>query len=261
LLKVLRGDFWYWIRLGGNAEILVSIVARVLVKVVTDFTSIVHFRHPFELGATFWMFGFLLTMGSLPVAIILAQKGDVSEEQLKIAWEVVGLCTPLSLVCFMAFFKYIEREYWGTFISFERGKDLTVRKFKEGSEVVKVDAALDTSEHHWKSIRAEIKDWVEANWERWEEEKPEWFDETMRARVPVEYIPTAAKKRNESVRRASADAGSEGSLAGTLRASIRRASVGGADYRNIIGVGDGYGKVSSVVPDEDGELLKGQQHL
>eukprot|EP00520_Triparma_pacifica_P012038 CAMPEP_0118647904 /NCGR_PEP_ID=MMETSP0785-20121206/8861_1 /TAXON_ID=91992 /ORGANISM="Bolidomonas pacifica, Strain CCMP 1866" /LENGTH=65 /DNA_ID=CAMNT_0006540041 /DNA_START=1 /DNA_END=195 /DNA_ORIENTATION=+ len=48
-VKMLRGDFWYWVPLGGKAEIVSSIVARVLVKIVTDFTSIVQFRHPNEL--------------------------------------------------------------------------------------------------------------------------------------------------------------------------------------------------------------------
>jgi hypothetical protein len=137
----------------------------------------------------------------------------------------------------------------------ERGKDLTVKKFKEGNEVAKVDAALDTSKHHWESIEAEVKDWVEANWERWEEEKPKWFDEAMRARVPVEYIPESEDaRRRESVRRASVDAETEGGLASTLRASIRRASLGGTDGGDIIGVRGGKVKVSSVVPeDENGE--------
>ena len=53
------------------------------------------------------------------------------------------------------------------------------------------------------------------------------------------------------MRRASVDAEAEGGLADTLRLSIRRASVGGADGGDIIGVGDGRYKVSSVVPVED----------
>ena len=45
--------------------------------------------------------------------------------------------------------------------------------------------------------------------------------------MPVEYTPGAGDaRRRESVRRASVDAEAEGGLAGTLRASIRRASVG-----------------------------------
>ena len=46
--------------------------------------------------------------------------------------------------------------------------------------------------------------------------------------VPEEFIPTTGEaRRRESVRRASVDAEAEGGLGGALRASIRRASVGG----------------------------------
>jgi hypothetical protein len=108
------------------------------------------------------------------------------------------------------------------------------------------------SKHHWRSIEHEVKAWVEANWERWEDENPEWFDEAMRGRVPVAYIPESGDaRRRESVRRASVDVEAEGGLAGALRASVRRASVGGADGGDIIGVGGGKAKVSSVVPLED----------
>ena len=72
MVKVLRGDFWYWIPAGGNVEIVSSIVPRLLVKIVTDFTSIVQFRHPYELGGMYWLLGFVLTIGSLPVEITLS---------------------------------------------------------------------------------------------------------------------------------------------------------------------------------------------
>jgi hypothetical protein len=241
---------------GGNAEIVSSIVTRVLVKVVTDFTSIVQFRHPYEVGGMYWMFGLVLTIGSLPVAIVLAERGDVVEVGLKLAWKVVQTFIPITIICFAAFFMSIKSTYWGTFISLERGKDLTVKKFKEGNDSVKADAAFDTSKQHWKSVEEDVRAWVVANWDRWEEENPPWLSDAYKARVPVEYIPQDgdARKR-ESVRRASVDADAEGGLAGSLRASFRRPSVGGADGGDIIGVGGGKYKVSSVVPieDENGE--------
>ena len=92
------------------------------------------------------------------------------------------------------------------------------------------------------------------NWAKWEEEQPEWWTDVMKAQVPVDFIPADGDaRRRESVRRASVDGEVEGGLAGALRASIRRASDGGADGGDIIGVGGGKVKVSSVVPkDEDG---------
>jgi hypothetical protein len=46
LVKILRGDFWYWLPLGGNIEIILSIFGRALIKIIVDFTSMVQFRHP-----------------------------------------------------------------------------------------------------------------------------------------------------------------------------------------------------------------------
>ena len=67
--------------------------------------------------------------------------------------------------------------------------------------------------------------------------------------VPVEYIPGVGDaRRRESVRGTSIDDEAEGGLAGALRESIRRASVGGADGGDIIGVGGGKAKFRSVVP-------------
>jgi hypothetical protein len=248
IVKVLRGDFWYWMRLDGNAEIVSSIVSRVLVKVVGDFTSIVQFRHPNEVGGLYWIFGFILTMGSLPIAILVAERKYVEDEVLKLAWKVVGIFIPCTALLFAVFFFNIEKKYWGTFYSWQRGKDLTVKNFREGSDSVKALYAFEFSKHHWKAIEEDVKSWVEANWERWLEEKPKWFDDAMRARVPVEYIPTALERRKETYRRKSVGAEAEKGLVVAMRASIRRTSVGGADGGDIRGVGGGKAKVSSVVP-------------
>jgi hypothetical protein len=251
-VKALREDFWYWIPLGGNAEFVNSIACRVMVKVVGDFTSIVHFRHPNEIGGMYWMFGFVLTIGSLPIAIFLAERGDGADEGHKLAWKFVGIFIPCAVLLFAVFFFNIEKKYWGTFYSLQRGKDMTVKNFQEGAEDVKAKYIFKYSKHHWKSIEEEVRAWIEANWVRWLEEKPKWFDDAMRARVPVEYIPGAGDaRRRESVRRASVNADAEGGLAGALKAGIRRASVGGAAGGVMEVVGGGKAKVSSVVPLED----------
>ena len=80
----------------------------------------------------------------------------------------------------------------------------------------------------------------------------EWFTDVIKAKVPVDFIPSEGDaRRRESFRRASVDVEAEGGLAGALGASIRRASVGGADGGDIIGVGGGKVKVSRVLPTED----------
>ena len=235
VVKMLRGDFWYWMPLGGNVEMVNSLMNRVVPKVVSDFTSLVQLRHPNEVGGFYWAFGFVLTMGSLPVAIVVGSS-VLTVKANSLAWTVVKYFIPGSLVCFGVFFFNIEREYWHTFWSTQRGKDLTKSCFLDGESDAMKFGVFKRSRHHWVSIDEKVKKWVGENWAKWEEEKPEWFTDQKKSKVPVEFIPaTGEARRRESVRRASLDAEAEGGLGGTLRASIRRASVGlGGDVARVV---------------------------
>jgi hypothetical protein len=150
---------------------------------------------------------------------------------------------PGSLVCFAAFFFNIERKYLHTFWSSQRGNDLTMSHFLEGTSEETRFQTLTYSRHHWVSIEDKIKKWIEENWGKWDEENPAWFTDHLKALVPVEFIPTTGEaRRRESVRRASVGAEAEGGLAGAFRASMRRASV-------ELGVGIGKARV---VPTSEG---------
>ena len=50
VFKLARGDFHYWARVEGFTGIMISIFARLVAKVIADFTGCLHMRHPFELG-------------------------------------------------------------------------------------------------------------------------------------------------------------------------------------------------------------------
>jgi hypothetical protein len=255
LVKILRGDFWYWIPLGGNMEIGSSILIRVIIKIIVDFTSMMQFRHPNEVGGVYWLFGLVLTMVSLPVSIYIASP-YIEEKANDIASSIVQYIIPITTLCFAVFFLNIERKYWHTFWSIQTSKDYSMAYFLEGeSDEIKIEV-FGNSRHQWVSIEGELGKWVESNWAKWEEEKPEWFTDVIKATVPVDFIPADGDaRRRESVRRASVDADAEGGIAGALGASIRRASVGVADGGDIIEVGGGKGNVSSVFPvdDEDGK--------
>jgi hypothetical protein len=192
-------------------------------------------------------------MVSLPVSIYIASP-YVDERAIDIASSVMKYFIPLSILCLFLFFLNIEKRYLHTFWSKQRGKDKTMAYFLEEERDAIKFLVFGCSRHHWVSIEGEIKKWVKLNWAKWEEEQPEWFTDVIKATVPVDFIPSDgdARKR-ESVRRASVDAEAEGGLAGALRASIRRASDGGANGGVIIGVGGGKANVSSVnaIEDED----------
>ena len=234
-------------------EIMSSVFVRVIVKIIVDFTSMVQFRHPNEVGGAYWLFGLILTMGSVPVSVHIASP-YVEERANDIASSIVQNFIPITTLCFAVFVFNIKWKYWHTFWSMQKSKDYSMAFFLEGESDEMKFEVFTNSRHHWVSIEGKIKKWVRLNWAKWEEEKPEWFTDVRKGMVPVEFIPSDGDaRRRESVRRASVDAEAEGGLAGALGASIRRASVGGADGGEIIGVGGGKTKVSSAVQDEDRE--------
>jgi hypothetical protein len=234
LVKILRGDFWYWLPLGGNTEIVNSVILRVVIKIITDFTSITHFRHPYEVGGAYWIFGLVLTMGSLPVSTLIASS-YIDEQAIHIASLIMNYFIPITTLCCVVFFLNIEKKYLHTFWSIQRGKDKTIAYFLEGESDAIMFSVFKRSRHHWVSIEGEIKKWVGLNWAKWEEEQPEWFTDVMKAKVPVDFIPAGGDARR--------------------RESVRRASVGGAYGGDIIEVGDRKAKVRSLMPiaDEVGE--------
>jgi hypothetical protein len=66
------------------------------------------------------------------------------------------------------------------------------------------------------SIRDDVKDWTMENWERWEAEKPSFFNDAFRAAVDDDMIPAESLRgmKGEGVRRRRS---SLGDLLGTTR--------------------------------------------
>jgi hypothetical protein len=52
--KLLRRDFWHWVPLEGALSVAESVVERFLVKVIVDYTGVIQFRGPGELGGVAW---------------------------------------------------------------------------------------------------------------------------------------------------------------------------------------------------------------
>ena len=46
IYQLLRGDFFWFVKLDGPIAMIVSFVERVLAKVVVDYTGCFHFRYP-----------------------------------------------------------------------------------------------------------------------------------------------------------------------------------------------------------------------
>jgi len=209
IVKVLRGDFWYWAPTGGFEEIFVSALSRILTKTVTDFTSLVFLRHPQELGGLGWLLSLAFTMVYLPVAIeIYEWKNGMESIADNLAWKVVWFVIPTVLVSFAVFFCIIEKKFLGTFFSLQTGKKFAQDLFKKGVGDAAKAAILKKTRHYWVGIEDDIKLWVRENWGKWEKERPEWLTEAKKAEIPIEWIPTCKGRNRETVRRASLRRGS-----------------------------------------------------
>ena len=44
--KILRRDFFYWVRIDGFLALVIAFFTRILVKIIVDFSGCLHMRHP-----------------------------------------------------------------------------------------------------------------------------------------------------------------------------------------------------------------------
>ena len=145
------------------------------------------------MGGAHWLFNLFLTIGCLPVAAHMYSKKDLDGKNL-----VVQLCSVLticSVVLLVSFFANINKEYLATFLSTMRGKDLAMKRFLDSSDdAAKADAIFWNTKRYWNDIESQVEEWVRSNWEKWIEEKPAWFDEHIKARIPPHMIPNIVDK-------------------------------------------------------------------
>jgi hypothetical protein len=206
-IKIARKDFWYWLQIEGDllglglTEFFAHLLARVLIKLVNDFTSIVQFRHPNEIGGAYWTGGFGLTMISLPLAISFYEYNGGREDIVLKAWTLAQILLPLSSVLLLVFLLSIDARYRSTFFSLDTCKEFVIEKFRQAeNDKVKYEI-FGTSTRVWMSIEEEVRDWVESKWDKWEADKPVWFDERTKERMPVHYIPNSKARKHEKERR------------------------------------------------------------
>lgn len=189
LYKYLRGDFFYWLNISGPLELVISILVRTVVKVCVDFTGVVHFRHPNEIGGFYWAIGACLTIVSLPLAIICYDNSDFWNETIsQNAWFSFYIATPVTLILFLSFFLNIEKSHRSTFWSLKRGVDVTLSHMDSDKDEIRALVFIK-NRRHWKKIEGKVETWVRGKWEQWMEEEPEWLTQNIKDKIPAYMIP------------------------------------------------------------------------
>jgi len=184
LQKVARGDFNYWIPVDGLGGLFASLLMRVVVKTITDFTGVIQFRGDAELGGLFWTVNMFLALLASFVSVFVyyadsgealefisaGQNSTAFEIEERVAWTLVGSLSGAWVAVFGVFLLLMKKEYRGTF--FAMSKQQVMDRFSADDEAVKA-TVLKKNKKQWRAIREDVKEWVQANWWRWKEEKPE----------------------------------------------------------------------------------------
>jgi len=220
--KMLRGDFRYRLRLEGLFSWIVTVLIRTVIKCIVDFTLIVQFRHPFELGGMYWSGNIVLNQLFCFASVCLYKKHlndvisdnmnyrDGSEKDVKVSprcnhadfdsynvdyvcaesgleaslWNVVICLFVLSMLSFGGFLFSINREYWVTFLDMRTVKQIAVDNYKAAETDVMRFNIFTIHESIYSSISEELNKWLNDNWDRWEEEKPDWFTAAIISKFP-----------------------------------------------------------------------------
>jgi hypothetical protein len=200
LQKVARSDFPYWLPLEGKTDIAISIIARVMVKIIADFTGIAQFRASAELGGIYWSFNlfegivsaFLMTKISFDYTMV---DGIAIGEET--AWRIIGSLGSAWLLFFVLFLNLVDKKYLKTFVSRETGTQWGENFFlRRETDSGKCEVMLHNKKQ-WKAIEPDVKEWVMDGWENWEEEKPSWFSEAWKSRIPDDWLPPAELRRQK----------------------------------------------------------------
>jgi len=208
LYKVVRGDFRYWLPLSQGTSMVVSLIMRVTVKVVCDFTGFLHARHPKEMGGFYWLMNMVLTQASLFGAIKLKEEfgRGVEEDELEDEGEMnilvkeedyMMIATVMLLMWFVALLGLMlgsEKELRNTFYSTRTGKQYNEALFRSGEDEIMAKVFGDHPSYY-AHFEDEIKEWLGKKWNDWHNTgRPRWLTEELIKKIPGRLLPGGEDK-------------------------------------------------------------------
>ena len=231
--KILRGDFRYWLNLPGLLSWVASALIRAVIKVIVDFTLIVHFRHPYDIGGMYWSCNVVLNQLFCFASVYLykehlnaaisdntnyrdGSEGDFNvsprcnptdytsynvdfvceESSLEASlWYLVFGLFVLSMLSFGGFLLSINRDYWVTFFDTRTGREFICDLWRD--EATDKERFYVFSKHpsYYDDIAEELKKWLTDNWDIWEERKPDWFTAKMIGKIPSKILPGKVREK------------------------------------------------------------------
>ena len=186
--KLLRRDLYYWVRTSQSLAIPLAFSNRIVAKTIVDFSGCIQFRHPKELGGAAFCVSMLWAQ-VMPFVSLSLLEGDNGVKDTKEIVTIFLACS-FCLWCTTSavFFCTISRSYAHTFYDTKTGPQYVRDNFLKGTEDrQKFHAIFKNRLSYTKPIHNEVKEWVDANVDSWEVEKPHWYKVSM---VPDDFLPS-----------------------------------------------------------------------
>ncbi|GMH91326.1 hypothetical protein TL16_g12024 [Triparma laevis f. inornata] len=184
LYKMYNDDLIMMIPFEGGktfTSYTISLLWRIISKCVVDFTCCVQFRHCNELGGAWFSLTYLLNLVLLTFSVFC--------------------CASMILIALL-FLRSIKPEYVHTFFDRNSGWKNNVQRFDEAAtDLEKFSCTISYNTYRWRSIRNEVKSWVQNNWFTWQNDRPKWLTNHMLERIPVDWIPLYEQENERAKRR------------------------------------------------------------
>ena len=192
--KIVRGDFYWWMRVEGVLSVILSILVRVIVKVITDFTGCVHFRNPLEMGGLAYSASMLWAQ-IMPFVALGWYEGGNKEQMQMLLLGSFGVWLLLNGL----FFCSIDRSFMHTFFGTKTGPEYIVELFRTSTiDSAKFRAAFSKRRSYINEIEDEVRVWLRENIDRFNLEQPDWWKIEM---VGGEFLPQQAIEAEGGARR------------------------------------------------------------
>ena len=123
------------------------------------------------------------------------EEGGEAVMEHSTAWTIVSALSGGWGICFLAFLHLMNPGYKGTFFSLQTGHAWVKSGFAGGATDIQKSYIHGYNRKLWMSIRGDVKAWTLENWERWEEERPEWFNNEFKGKLDDDMIPVESLRR------------------------------------------------------------------
>jgi len=179
VVKVARRDFYWHVPVYGPLGVCLAVIARVVSKVVVDFTGSIQYRIATELGGAYWTFSMFMALAASTASVAVYADGHKDNEfqaeiDPEVAYAVVGVLIGAWLVVFIVFLFLTKKKYRRTFFSLRTGNQFIQDNFLKGGGDEARAGLVNYNKYKWLAVRQDVKQYIDGNWTKWEQEKPSW---------------------------------------------------------------------------------------